>query len=130
MKILLDTNALIWLLSQEDGGLLGKQARASIHSADIVYVSSVSILEIQIKTMLGKIKSSPDLIQDIDLAGLKNLSFDTSHANAIGNFSNLSKHDPFDRMLLAQSQVESLVLLTSDSVLLDLKLPFILNARK
>ena len=130
MKILLDTNALIWLLGQTNGKSLGHSAVQSIRDAEVVYVSSVSILEIRIKTMLGKLVSKEDLLDDVAAAGLKNLPFDTSHANAISKFPNLSKHDPFDRMLLAQAQVEGTSFLTSDTILLGLNLPFVVNARK
>lgn len=120
MKLLLDTNTLIWLLGQIDGDSLGPKAKLLIQNADAVYASSVNILEIRIKTMLGKLVSADDLVEDIVAAGLKNLTFDISHADAITNFPTLSRHDPFDRMLIAQAQVEGMTLLTSDGVLLNL----------
>ena len=130
MKILLDTNALIWLTTQVDGRSLGPKAKQSIENADEVYVSSVSILEIRIKTMLGKLVSSDDLLEDVAAAGLKSLSFDIAHADALSNFPDLSRHDPFDRMLIAQAQVEGMTLLTSDAVLLSLGLSLTANSRE
>ena len=130
MNILLDTNALIWILDQTDGRSFGKNALDKINTADIVYSSSISILEIRIKTMLGKLKSEEDLSEDIILAGIKSLSFSSTHADAITKFPNLSKHDPFDRMLLAQALTENLIFLTSDSLLIELNLPFIIDTRK
>jgi len=130
LRILLDTNALIWLIGQTGNQPLGQRATQYVHEADAVYASSISILEIRIKTMLGKLVSDDELIADIAAAGLKNLSFDTAHADAIRNFPTLKKHDPFDRMLLAQAQVEEMTLLTSDTILLDLNLQFTANARK
>ena len=127
--ILLDTNALIWLLSSPNGKPLGQQAKKVIRGADSVYVSAVSILEIQIKTMLGKLKSSITLLDDIESAGLKSVPFNMEHAEAISIFSNLSKHDPFDRMLLAQAKVEGFLFLTSDRLLLDQNIAFVINAR-
>lgn len=129
MKILLDTNALIWLVGYIDGRSLGDDAKRLIQRADVVYMSSVSILEIRIKTMLGKLISGDELLDDIAKAGLKSLAFDATHADAIKEFPSLSKHDPFDRMLVSQAQVEGLTLLTSDSVLLDLNLPYIVNSK-
>jgi PIN domain nuclease of toxin-antitoxin system len=120
LRLLLDTNALIWLLGRTDGDLLGTKAKLLIQNTDAVYASSVNVLEIRIKTMLGKLVSADDLLDDIAAAGLKNLPFDMSHADAITNFPTLSRHDPFDRMLIAQAQVEGMTLLTSDGVLLDL----------
>jgi PIN domain nuclease of toxin-antitoxin system len=130
LKILLDTNALIWLIEQTDKKSLGNGALKLINEAEVVYVSSVSILEIRIKTMLGKLVSEKDLVNDTKLAGLKNLSFEMSHADAILSFPDLQRHDLFDRMLLAQAQVEGLTFLTSDNTLLGLNISFIVNARK
>jgi PIN domain nuclease of toxin-antitoxin system len=130
LKVLLDTNALIWLIDQTDMNVFGPSTLEIIQDAEVVYVSSISILEIRIKTMLGKLTSEEDLLDDIKAAGLKNLSFSPQHADAICSFPNLFKHDPFDRMLLAQAQSEELVLLTTDKLLIDLNLPFVVNARK
>jgi PIN domain nuclease of toxin-antitoxin system len=85
-----------------------------------VYASSVNVLEIRIKTMLGKLVSEEDLIDDIFSAGLKNLSFEMKHADSLTKFPTLIKHDPFDRMLIAQGYTEDMILLTSDRVLLEL----------
>lgn len=130
MKILLDTNALIWLISEKDGGPLGKNARELLQNAEAVYASSVNILEIRIKTLLGKLESDNNLLDDSAAAGLESLMFASKHADALMNFPDLSKHDPFDRMLLAQAQTEGMVLLTSDTTLLGLKLPYLANARR
>lgn len=80
--------------------------------------------------MLGKLVSSDDLLEDVAAAGLKNLSFDVVHADALANFPALSKHDPFDRMLIAQAQVEGMTLLTSDAALLSLGLSLTANSRE
>ncbi|HVC36454.1 MAG TPA: type II toxin-antitoxin system VapC family toxin [Candidatus Dormibacteraeota bacterium] len=130
MKVLLDTNALIWLLGDIDGASLGAKAKQLIENADEVYASSVNILEIRIKTMLGKLQSEDSLAEDISAAGLKSLSFDIKHADALTLFPTLRKHDPFDRMLIAQSQVESMVLITSDNVLLKLSNTQTADSRK
>jgi PIN domain nuclease of toxin-antitoxin system len=129
LKILLDTNALIWLISGAESRLLGPRSLAQLKEADAVYVSSISILEIRIKTMLGKLESGDDLVVDIAEAGLKELPFDASHADAIRNFPNVAKHDPFDRMLIAQALIEGMTLLTSDATVLGLNLHFTANAR-
>lgn len=100
MILLLDTNALLWILNNADGGYLGKGAKEMIQQAHMVYVSSIIILGNQIKTMLGKLESSSNLLVDILTAGLKSLSFSTKQSLALKNFPVLRKHDPFDQMLL------------------------------
>ncbi len=128
MKVLLDTNSLIWLLNSIDGNQLGPLVKKILADADVVYVSSVSILEIRIKTMLGKLTSDKDLLIDIEAAGLKTLSFTSDHADAITSFPTLSRHDPFDRMLIAQAKTENLLLLTSDKVLLELNHAYVIDS--
>jgi PIN domain nuclease of toxin-antitoxin system len=126
----LDTNALIWLLNSTKGEHLGENAKRRIEDASTVYASSISVLEVRIKELLGKLEAPETLLDDIKAAGLKNIAFTMEHADAIKKFPSLSRHDPFDRMLVAQAQTEGLTLLTSDSILLGLKVDFIVNARQ
>jgi len=130
LKILLDTNALIWLVGYIDGRSLGPNAKQLLNDADIVYSSSVSILEIRIKTMLDKLTSGEELLEDISKAGLISLSFDSNQANTIRDFPSLARHDPFDRMLLSQAKTEGLILLTSDTVLLGMNLTYVVDSRE
>ena len=112
--MILDTNALLWLL--EDDKALGSQARERIANGR-VWFSAVSITEITIKAALGKLPKA-DPVASARLAGLTELPLTSAHGAAIAKFPMLTKHDPFDRMLLAQAHVESMSLLTSDRVLL------------
>jgi PIN domain nuclease of toxin-antitoxin system len=129
LKVLLDTNALIWLIAEKDGGQLGPEMRQLLSDAEEVYASSISVLEMRIKALLGKLTIPDELTPIFTAAGLKELVFKASHAEALKDFPDLARHDPFDRMLLAQAKVESLVFLTSDKTLLELDLSFIKNAR-
>ena len=127
--MLLDTNALIWLMN--DSPKLGPQARARIVAAPRVYYSSVSVMEIVIKSMLGKLalpggERFPDVFAQ---AGLVELPFSARQANALREDEALARHDPFDRMLLAQARVEAIPLLTSDTVLLGLTSADCIDAR-
>ena len=130
MKVLLDTNALIWIIADTDGKSLGTKAKQIIESADEVYSSSVNILEIRIKTMIGKLEADESLLEDISASGIKSLPFSSEHADALIQFPSLLRHDPFDRMLAAQAQVEGMVLLTSDTVLLSLNNVKTLDSQK
>jgi PIN domain nuclease of toxin-antitoxin system len=56
------------------------------------------------------------------------LNITAEHAEAIRDFPELVKHDPFDRLLVAQAQRAGLRLVTADRVLLSLKRDFILAA--
>lgn len=128
MNLLLDTNALIELLSSSGEGF-GPKAKQLLSDAENVYVSSISVVEIRIKAMLGKLEVPDNLLEVIEQANLKHKQFDLTEADAITMFPELSQHDPFDRMLLAQSQIANLRLLTSDKMLIGLQLSTVVSSR-
>jgi PIN domain nuclease of toxin-antitoxin system len=126
--LLLDSQALLWLL--DDNPRLGPQARQLIVAAQGVYVSAATVWELTIKTMLGKLSVPADLSSTITAQGLELLSITAQHAEAIRDFPELARYDPFDRLLVAQACRAGLQLLTADHVLLDLGRDFILDAAK
>ncbi|WES63326.1 type II toxin-antitoxin system VapC family toxin [Microbacter sp. GSS18] len=128
--ILLDANALLWLY--RDDPLLGPESRMRIDEAQRVHFSAATVLEITIKSMLGRLElpggdGYPQVFAD---SGLVELAFTAEHAAALAGFPALARHDPFDRMLLAQARAESMDLLTSDAALLALGEPWIRDARR
>ena len=130
MNLLLDSNAFVWLTDKKRSHNLGKNTQRLITSSSAVYISPLSIVEIRMKMMLKKLKLGIDLDQVIKQTGLLVLDFNAQHAQAIDSFQSLVRHDPFDRMLLAQAQTEGLVLVTADQTLLDLGLSFVFDARQ
>ena len=126
--LLLDSQALLWLL--DDNPRLGPQARRAITSAQGVHVSAATVWELTIKTMLGKLSVPADLSTRLAAQGLELLSITAEHAEAIRDFPELTRHDPFGRLLVAQASRTGLQLLTADKVLLDLGRDFILDASR
>lgn len=128
--ILLDTNALLWLY--RDDAALGVRSRRRIAAAPRVFFSAASVMEITIKHLLGRIElpGGSDYPDVFARSGLAELPLTARHAAALAHFPALARHDPFDRMLLAQARVESLELLTSDGALLALGESWILDARR
>jgi PIN domain nuclease of toxin-antitoxin system len=124
--ILLDTSVLIWTLSQSSR--IGPQARSRLENATAVYFSAISIAELAIKSMLGKIDVPEDITQRILDQGLLELPATAEHAAAIRDFAELARHDPFDRLLLAQAYCAGLDLLTADRVLLGIGRKFVIDA--
>ena len=114
MRILLDTHVFIWAVI--DDPQLTSDARVLIEEADGVYVSSASIWEIAIKSALGKIDADAlEMAQAIKASGFLELSISTAHSAQVAKLPLLNNHkDPFDRLLVAQSMIEPLVLLTAD----------------
>ncbi len=126
--LLLDSQALLWLL--DDNPRLGRQARQAITSAQGVHVSAATVWELTIKTMLGKLSVPADLSKRLTAQGLVLLSITAEHAEALRDFPELTRHDPFDRLLVAQASRAGLRLLTADQVLLGLDRDFILDASR
>lgn len=121
-------HSLLWLLT-DDSARLGVRSRQLIKEADAVFVSLISVVEIQIKVMLGRVRLDGDLLGQIQVAGCTRLDYNAEAANSITEFPELERHDQFDRMLIAQAKFESLRLLTADKVLLGLGLNFVVDAR-
>ena len=112
MRLLLDTHAFLWWLG--DIERLGDARDAIAEASSLVYVSAVSIWEISIKAALGKVDvGSADLVAEIGANDFLDLAVTPRHAQLAGG---LPRHhdDPFDRMLVAQAQLEGLTCVTRD----------------
>lgn len=126
-RILVDTHVLIWLLEPKKIINIGKKAQQSIESSD-VFVSSISVSEIIMKSMIGKLKLENFDNNFISNMNANELKFSTEHAYILDSFPSLVGHDPFDRLLLAQAKSEGMIFLTADKVLLGLGLDFVVDA--
>ncbi len=117
MKLLLDTHVLLWAASASDR--LSAQAREMIEDSNNTLIfSSASIWEIVIKSGLGRDDFEVDaqeLRQGLLDHDYRELSITSAHAIAVTSLPQIHK-DPFDRMLLAQSIVEGVKLVTSDAL--------------
>ncbi len=112
----MDTHVLLWALGDDSN--LGADARQALADPrNDVFVSAVSIWEISIKRALGKLRAPDHLTATVEAAGFSELPVAFVHAEQAGS---LPKHhgDPFDRMLVAQAQVEGLILVTADANIL------------
>ena len=126
--LLLDSQTLRWVL--DDSPRLGTEARKTITSARGVHVSAATVWELTIKAMLGKLSVPTPLSAAITGQGLQLLSVTAEHAEGIRDYPELMRHDPFDRLLVAQADQAGLRLLTADRVLIELQRDFILDATK
>jgi PIN domain nuclease of toxin-antitoxin system len=112
-RLLVDTHALLWWLG--DDPALSATARASIADpANDPLVSAASVWEIAIKRSLGRLTAPDDLPDVIASDGFAWLPVDERHAWAVRSLP-VHHHDPFDRMLIAQAQVERLPVVTADA---------------
>ncbi len=119
MKFLLDTHVFIWWDSEPEK--LSNRAFELCQAPENQLILSVaSLWEIQIKSQLGKIKLNIPLAKLVEgqqnSNGLLLMSVNASHVYALGNLPSVHK-DPFDRMIMAQARVESLCLISHDTIL-------------
>lgn len=123
MNLLLDTHTLLWWL--DDDPTLSKKANAAIADGNnLVFVSAVVIWEIKIKQALGKLEIPENFRNVLEDQPFKILDITGDHAFAVGDLPEYHR-DPFDRMLVAQSKVEGLTLVSRDIRLKKYKIPFI-----
>jgi PIN domain nuclease of toxin-antitoxin system len=117
MKLLLDTHLLLWAAGQPDR--LPDEARALIDSPESeLFFSAASIWEVVIKRGLGRKDFQVDarlLRRGLLDNGYGELPVGSEHVVAIESLPSIHK-DPFDRVLVAQAQVEGITLLTVDPV--------------
>jgi PIN domain nuclease of toxin-antitoxin system len=113
-RVLLDTQLVLWALGGHKR--LPREARRLIERSE-VFVSAASIWEMAIKSSLGKLDADPVAVNEaLAPSGFEELAVSGDHA---AHVARLPPHhrDPFDRLLVAQSMIEALVLVTADQQL-------------
>ncbi len=115
MRILVDTHVLIWYL--EGNPNLSRPKRDLIINPDnTVFVSIASLWEIALKTSIGKLRvtvSLSDILQQLASQSIETLNIAPGHVLQLATLP-LHHRDPFDRMIIAQSKVEFLPIVTTD----------------
>ena len=118
LRLLLDTHALLWWFSNDPA--LPKSCRKLIAQPDSgVFVSVVSAWEIATKFRLGRLPSASELVQDFGgyLDRENFLSLPVSHDHGIRAGMLPGPHqDPFDRMLIAQAELEKLFIVSNERI--------------
>ena len=114
-RVLLDTQLLLWWL-KDDSRLptsLVKELQTDQHS---VLISQASLWEMAIKVNLGRLRVDlTELEQQIPAEGFQWLPISNEHLLEVVRLETIEEHcDPFDRLLVAQSRVEPLLLFTCD----------------
>ncbi len=112
-RLLLDTNAFIWWI--EGHRRIDKRARQTIERADAVMVSAASAWEVATKVAIRKLRLPASFAEGIRHTPFQELPVTFAHAERAALLADLHR-DPFDRMLIAQSFVEGLTVVTGDPV--------------
>jgi PIN domain nuclease of toxin-antitoxin system len=116
MKFLLDTHVFLWWVIADPR--LSRKARGVIaDGGNTLYLSAASGWEIAIKAGLGRLQVADELErfvpEQMALNGIEGLPVVLAHALRVGALP-LHHRDPFDRLLVAQAELEGLVVLTGD----------------
>lgn len=116
MRILLDTHTFLWWI-MNDPRLSASAFRSIEDGRNEAFLSAASAWEIAIKCQVGKLllpsKPQQFVAEHLSRNGFSPLPINLSHALYVFELPNLHR-DPFDRMLVAQSKLENVPILTAD----------------
>ncbi|MDZ8223651.1 MULTISPECIES: type II toxin-antitoxin system VapC family toxin [unclassified Nostoc] len=118
MRLLLDTHTFIWYVT--DNSRLSNQVVELINNENNeILLSIASLWEIAIKQNLGKLSFNQPfeifITQQLNLNDFRLLDIKISHVTVVATLP-LHHRDPFDRILIAQSVVENIPLLSADKI--------------
>jgi PIN domain nuclease of toxin-antitoxin system len=121
MKLLLDTHAFLWW-DANDARLPAALCSAIASPRNQVFISAVTVWEIAIKRASGKLIFGQAVGKAIEEHGFVPLPITVEQAEWAGGLPQLHR-DPFDRLLVAQAQLEGLILVTVDEQILRYQVP-------
>ena len=127
MRYLLDTHAFLWFVL--DDKRISTKAKSIIEdSKNEIYFSAASAWEMSIKTKLGRLKLGGNLeafiIEQLTANSFGPLTITITHALYTEKLPQIHK-DPFDRIMISQSKLENLVLITGDKKIREYKVPIV-----
>ena len=112
MRLLLDTVAFIFAVEAPER--LGTRVDAALQKPESVELSAVSLVEIAIKSTLGKLRlSAEDARKGVEDLGIRILPYTAEHAFHLFELP-LHHSDPFDRQIIAQALAEKIAVATPD----------------
>tara|TARA_Y100001980_G_C14556908_1_gene353297 strand:+ start:56305 stop:56682 length:378 start_codon:yes stop_codon:yes gene_type:complete len=123
MRLLLDTHILIWSLVSPHK-VQDPIKRLMEDGENSLFVSSITFYEIEVKRQIGKLSFKMDFNELLERKFFSVMDFNHHHALYTGELP-LIHRDPFDRILIAQSVVENMPLVTADEVIHQYNFHFI-----
>jgi len=116
MRAIADTHAFLWLLT--DDRRLSRRARTIMEDdANTIYLSAASVYEISLKARLGRLvlPEAPEsfIAGRLAIGMFRPLVISVAHAARAGSLPPIHR-DPWDRLLIAQAQIESTPIVTAD----------------
>ena len=121
MKILLDTHAFLWFAEENVSSLLPVPTKDLLEDgANDLYLSLASVWEVAIKVSIGKLRLPEPIVNIVNFQtkrnGIRILQTKLEHLDVVETLP-LHHKDPFDRLLVAQAQVEGLFVVSIDPAL-------------
>jgi len=117
VKLLLDTHALLWWAILDSR--LSRKAKKAVGDADSqVFVSAASAWEIATKARIGRLEwpaAAGTVNAYVIGQGFRALPISLEHAERAGHLR-IAHRDPFDRVLIAQAQIEDMWLVSNEDV--------------
>jgi PIN domain nuclease of toxin-antitoxin system len=126
--ILLDTQTLVWYLKGDKR--LGPKSTRILVEADVLYFSSLSILEYEIKLSDRSLGGERKVLRSAIERGLVELVPKGQELEPVSDFPALRKHDPIDRALVLQAAWHNANFFTSDKKLLSLGLAWVKDSQE
>jgi PIN domain nuclease of toxin-antitoxin system len=123
VKLLLDTHVVLWWLSDDDR-LSADAVRQLSDSTNQALLSAAVVWEIAIKRSLGKLQAPADVTTTLLSGGVRPLAVSIEHAAAVQRLP-WHHRDPFDRVLIAQAELERAALVTADASLAAYGVPIV-----
>ena len=121
--LLLDSNIVIWLESKSDR--IPAYVMDQIKTSPKVFLSAVTAWELNIKQSIGSLRLARPVSDLLRVRAFTELPVTIRHGEAVRNLP-FHHRDPFDRLLVAQAQVEGLILVTADRMLTRYGVPICL----
>lgn len=123
-RYLLDTHVVLWCFTN-DPTLAEGARRVIVDKANTIFVSAVNSWEITIKKALGKLRAPENFEEMVRQRQFTPLPITIAHTLAVGDLPLGEHKDPFDRLLVAQTKVEDLTLITRDADLGQYGIPIL-----
>ena len=125
-RAFIDTQVALWLAKGDSR--LSSGTLKWLNSSSETVMSALSIAELEIKAGIGKLALPKDFADVFLNQGIKIEAFDQESAASLSRFPSLVRHDPFDRMILAQAAAKpNTTFFTADRELVGLGLDWVVS---
>jgi PIN domain nuclease of toxin-antitoxin system len=125
-RAFLDSQVAFWLAIGDER--ITPQVLRAINSHSVTAISAITLAELEMKASIGKLALPTNLSRVFENAGLTIEPFDAVASEQLRRFPQLNRHDPFDRLILAQAASKvGVTFFTADQALIELGLDWVVG---